>query len=493
MSDISTQVDSQPAEDVPPLWPCEVVVSDLSERPFLAHRFVMQWVWGERPDGTFGSVDRLVPTQSTTTFVDENGDELIVHQSEIDDECLWCNNGVIHAHRNLRARNFARNGFDLCNYCASSADSCDRCSGPMTEDYSWTVGDYDWCESCYDNYATRCEYCDEVIEYGDECDCDESGGDLIQSYSTKFSPLFLHDYNVETDDVVLVRNYTRDPQFANKIAMGLEFEMENMCGSQRTGEIARIFADAYNDNHLMLKHDGSISNGFELVTQPHTLDAFMQAFDWDLIREAQRAGMRGWEVGNREIGIHIHINRKAFYTKPDHTRYNASPHLMAFMTFIYSNVKAITRIAGRNVHYGHMSQRYLQEAYNCCKHGYNQYSRTQAINLMNDATVELRMFRSTMRVERVQAYLQFAEAAVRYTQTNRIEKMRDRFHFAHFAKWVEVHGERYQQLHNLIVETRAVEYAIDQRPIIQIAGNYPMLGDDTTEEFVPSTPNDYQF
>jgi hypothetical protein len=184
----------------------------------------------------------------------------------------------------------------------------------------------------------------------------------------------------------------------------------------------------------------------------------MEAFDWDLIRKAQQMGMRGWDVGSREIGIHIHINRKAFHSKADHTRYNASPHLMAFMYFIYSNVQPITKIAGRNVHYGHMSKRYLHEAFACARRGCSQTSRTYAVNLLNDATVELRMFRSTMRVERVQAYLQFAEAAVRYTDNDRINKMRDRFHFADFAEWVSFQP-RYKQLHDLIVETNAVAFA----------------------------------
>jgi hypothetical protein len=183
--------------------------------------------------------------------------------------------------------------------------------------------------------------------------------------------------------------------------------------------------------------------------------------------------------------VHIHISRKAFYTKPTHNRYNASPHLHAFMHFVYSNIGSIKRIAGRNVHYGHMSERYLERAFAIARHGHSQDSRTQAINLMNNETVELRMFRSTMRVERLQAYLQFADASVRYTATNRIDKMRDRFHFTDFAKWVEVQP-RYKQLSDLIVEVDAIAHAPARPNIIDITNAEHEFDDD----FVPCQSDD---
>lgn len=278
---------------------------------------------------------------------------------------------------------------------------------------------------------------------------------MIQPYSTKFNPLMMR--RVADNSLVVERPRYIPARHVNDIFLGLEFEMENR-GNSSTREVAELFRDAYEDSVLMLKHDGSISDGFELVTQPHTVDAFMSHFPWDLIREAQSMGMRGWDVGHREIGIHIHINRKAFYTKPEHNRYNASPHLMAFMHFIYKNVPSIKRIAGRNVHYGHMDASYTDDAYGICRYGRSQSYRTRGINVQNEETVELRMFRSTMRVERVQAYLQFAEAAVRYTQTERVSKMRDRWNFRQFATWCSFQS-RYEQLNNLIVETNAVQYA----------------------------------
>jgi len=458
MSDTSTQVQADDSEVVPILYG-EGVQCELTGRWYPEFRCVEEYrrLWDSTLERYVG---RMVTTvePSLVDWRDESGDQLLIHHSNVDCECDWCQGSVV-LHRAISRVNPWRRRHDitLCNDCADNADSCENCNAPVYEGGLTEIrGDY-WCESCIDNCTHSCDYCDELVPDGCECDCDDADNcDMIQSYSTKFHPLFLH--TVTDDGLQLVRNYVYEPEFSNVIAMGLEFEMENMQGDYRTNEIAQLFRDAYDNHHLMLKQDGSINNGFELVTQPHTLDAFMQHFDWQLIRDAQSKGMRGWDVGSREIGIHIHINRKAFYTKPEHGRFNASPHLMAFMYFIYSNVKSITRIAGRNVHYGHMSKRYLSDAFNCARRGASQYSRTYAVNVMNDATVELRMFRSTMRVERVQAYLQFAEAAVRYTREGRVDKMRNRFNFADFAEWVSFQP-RYEQLNNLIVETDAVSYA----------------------------------
>jgi hypothetical protein len=486
MSDTSTEV-RQFGDDVPPM-----IYGDVFQCWF-THRWHPEFYvasgsrYVRHTDGNWvlSPVDWLA--ENYRTFVDEQMNEHTVHRLVGDDDCQWCNNAVIFDHETRRAYDFRRrHDATLCNGCAEDATPCDRCNYPMAEGNEFEVGDSYWCESCYDHHTYRCEYCDDVLEEGEECECDDSAcADLIQSYSTKFYPLVLH--TTSDNGLLLVRNFTSsDSPHAGVRALGLEFEMENMLGHYRTSEIAGLFMDAYNRRSLMLKHDGSISDGFELVTQPHTLEAFMEHFDWDLIREAQAKGMRGWDVGSREIGIHIHINRKAFHSKAAHGRYNASPHLMAFMFFIYSNVRSITRIAGRNVHYGHMSSRYLSQAFGCAKYGHSQPSRTQAVNLLNDATVELRMFRSTMRVERVQAYLQFADAAVRWTQTDRVGKMRQRFNFADFADWVTRFPE-YAQLSNLIVETDAVSFAPPrlQVPIVS-DDNGDIDEDDVDNEFVVS-------
>lgn len=430
-----------------------------------------------RVDGVWTNHDVLTVIENFVEYYDEtNFARVRVHAESADRDCEWCGEPMFDSLVDPYAlRRMRRHDEYICYDCRNDAYVCDECSCYVDSNnvYCLEDGDHSYCESCY-NDLPSCDYCDERYVEEPSCSC---GSGIILNYSEKFRPLFMHSVGANNALVRCVAHNLPDRE-RNNIFMGLEFEMENILGRYSTREVAELFVDAYNNGQLMLKHDGSINDGFELVSQPHTLDAFMHHFPWDLVREAQSQGMRGWDVGHREIGIHIHINRKAFYVKPDHNRYNASPHLMGFMYFIYKNVPSIKRIAGRNVQYGHMHEQYLDEAYNICRRGDNQYRRTLGINVQNNDTVELRMFRSTMRVERIQAYLQFVEAAVRYTQTDRITKMRDRFNFRQFATWCSMQ-ERYKQLNDLIVEVNAVDYA---RPLSLDADT---ILPDNSGEFVP--------
>lgn len=476
MSDIQVPQDTDAVPDSFFIAPAEMFVCAATDTvhpmyvPITETRHV-------RVDGQWDYVRMVTLMQNYAEVYDEHAWHRVqVHVGSADRDCDWCCEPIFDSLvEEYALRRMRRHGEYLCYDCRNDAYVCDECNAYVHSDnvYSVNDGDNHFCEGCYDDLPC-CDYCDERYVEERSCSC---GSGIILNYSDKFHPLLMHSVGANNDLVQCdVRRLPERER--NNIFMGLEFEMENMIGHYGTGEIANIFADAYNDSRLMLKHDGSISDGFELVSQPHTLDAFMQHFPWDLVREAQAKGMRGWDVGHREIGIHIHINRKAFYTKPDHTRRNASPHLMGFMYFIYKNVPSIKRIAGRNVQYGHMDEAYLSEAYSICRRGDNQYRRTLGINVHNNDTVELRMFRSTMRVERIQAYLQFVEAAVRYTQTDRINKMRDRFNFRQFATWCSMQ-ERYTQLNNLITEVNAVDYA---RPLALDADT---ILPDNSGEFVP--------
>lgn len=464
MSDIQTVVtDSQ--DEVPdyPIVPCEVTVCALTDTPHptdVVGQVYVRYI-DDSGNANYRYVVGIVNSQWREVYDENNYRHVMVHEDALDDhpDCEWCGDPVIERFIYPPTfRHMLRRNTMLCGSCREDSYTCDNCSDFVHCDnvYHLDYGDYSFCESCYYESTEQCDYCDQRWHVDDEPQCSCESG-MIQSYSTKFSPLFFH--TVGDDGGLVLRTGRQIPERErNDIFMGLEFEMENISHRRRTNDIADLFRPAYESNQLMLKHDGSISDGFELVSQPHSLDAFMQHFPWHLIQEAQSQGMRGWDVGHREIGIHIHVNRGAFYTRHDHRRNNASPHLLGFMTFIYKNVPSIKRIAGRNVQYGHMSEAYLDEAYDICRHGRMQSRRTLGINVQNNDTVELRMFRSTMRVDRVKAYLQFVEAAVRYTQTDRVSKMRDRFNFRQFATWCSFQ-ERYNELNKLIDEVDAVSYA----------------------------------
>ncbi len=65
--------------------------------------------------------------------------------------------------------------------------------------------------------------------------------------------------------------------------------------------------------HLYCKHDGSIDEGFELVSYPMTLDYHIATMPWlDILTMAQRLGYLSYQTST--CGLHIHVNRNSFGT-----------------------------------------------------------------------------------------------------------------------------------------------------------------------------------
>ena len=62
---------------------------------------------------------------------------------------------------------------------------------------------------------------------------------------------------------------------------------------------------------LYCKHDGSLDDGFELVTHPMSLSYHRTEMPWEaLLREAVRMGHLSHQSGT--CGLHIHVSREAF-------------------------------------------------------------------------------------------------------------------------------------------------------------------------------------
>lgn len=268
---------------------------------------------------------------------------------------------------------------------------CDRCSDWEHVDYMCHIShcdDYDlsWCSECSDNYSWYC----------DDCDVSHDGthqhnlGLDLECYSYKPVPEFHGD----------------DPGW---LYFGAEIEMESERG-------AGAEALEYLRNKLgwaaYYKSDGSImsEDGFEMVTHPRTLESWQA---WlpslqDAMQFARKVGMRSWNTDT--CGIHIHIDSRAF---------TSSAHLYRFTQMIYRNETEMQRIAGRgSVHYAEYihSARVAAGVVKDRKRYGGSGDRYVAVNLQNQRTVEVRMFRGSLRPERLVANVELLHALVTYTR-----------------------------------------------------------------------------
>jgi len=222
--------------------------------------------------------------------------------------------------------------------------------------------------------------------------------------------------------------------------LGPEIEVECTNGSIRTGA-DWVYKQA-GDNAVYLKHDGSLSHGFEIVGHPGTLGYYMNHFNWDAITGLSDLGFKSWN--RRSCGLHLHMSRSAF-TGPK--------HLFKFFYLMYKNSPQMIKFAGRESNYASWDirsflnrQGWYDESVtvqgnsmmDMAKAKSQNDNRYCAINVRNRATIELRFFRPSLRPETVQAAIQMADAAFRYTAgVSTVDVMKNNaLAFDSFKAWV---------------------------------------------------------
>ena len=356
------------------------------------------------------------------------------------DECAWCSEPARMASQEY-------SGIVLCESCHSDATTCSDCGDVLHIDnvHTFTNNDYDnYCRSCFRSNVVTCDECDSTWHQHSDpaCEC-ATQSDLVNSYSYKPSAIFR-----DVNSYEFTRN---DDAHAHTPFMGFELEVEAGRNDRHSG--AQLFETQIMNDNLYLKEDGSLDNGFEIVTHPSTIEYYQSEFDWSSFDELRAMKFKSWST--RTCGFHVHISRDAFYTKQMHKKTNSSPHLMGFLLFIYKNASEVEAISGRNSSYGRISDSELENVYEYSRfRGHSE--RYVAVNTLNAKTIELRCFKGSINKNRILGYLEFVEAVYQYTKTNRITKLKDSMDFLAFTQWCEVQP-KYDNLLNIIRRSGALD------------------------------------
>lgn len=330
-------------------------------------------------------------------------------------ECEWCDRVMLPGSEVIER---AGNTVTLCRSCSDSSASCDRCEWIYdVENEGRTIhtgyNSYEHvCDDCSQYYSTcySCEYdrpsdgfcgdCESCLACGCQCESDESRSLLAWDYKPR--PVFhAHDHEPGIYANVPGRAY-----------FGLEVETENR-GDDTLGALVGLVND-----HLgglaYCKHDGSLHSGLEVVTHPMSREYFanLSGFD-DLMRALAARGARSWD--SHRCGFHVHVSRDGFVSRS---------HLFAFSLFWYRNRAAIHRISGRR---SDEMERWSSLSAHQGDHdgafppllgkvmGTHTSTRYAAVNLTNSRTVEVRVFRCSLRPETLRGYFDLVDAVHQYT------------------------------------------------------------------------------
>lgn len=196
-------------------------------------------------------------------------------------------------------------------------------------------------------------------------------------------------------------------------------------GRQRALEAVQAFVD----QHLChVERDGSLNNGFEIVSAPMTLAAH-KATDWSgLFGIISACGGKAHET--RTCGLHVHVSRAAL-GNDDNAKKLAIGKILEMVERFQPELSALARRNigtcqwSRPTNYGHALTDGSRAIRRKGDHVQNYQGidchdgrRYYAVNLQNRSTIEFRFFKGTLNADTFYATLALVDGLVRYCKTH---------------------------------------------------------------------------
>ena len=299
---------------------------------------------------------------------------------------------------------------------------CDDCTETFHEDDITNINGCYICDVCRDESYTYSDYEDRYIQNDDVADAIDRDGDpcTIHRDNGNFHwcdhrDMYVHDDYESPDDEMSVRNIIHNYHSSrdriesihdtwterNGYHMGAELEVE--CYTVNRDEAAYRIHEIVNPSgnygeRMFFENDGSLNDGFEMITQPMSLPAMTETFRF-LENPDAIAGLRSHMT--RTCGLHVHVSKRgltnlqinkivAFVNDPRHE------WLIRAVARRYST--GFCNIKNKKMGSLH----------------WRQDDRYEAINIQPRHTIEFRIFRGSLKYRSVMAALEFCHALVQF-------------------------------------------------------------------------------
>lgn len=238
----------------------------------------------------------------------------------------------------------------------------------------------------------------------------------------------IHNYSTRVPSLLKFKATKVKP---STLYLGTELEYESTDGNQTKDA---VFANKSLRNHAILKSDGSIRNGFEIVTCPATLDIHLVEFKKFFGELKEKSKLHG----DSNTGMHVHISRKPL-----------SMLTIGKMTAFLNDSKNknfIESIAGRKLN--HFCNQSTERTVSFPL-VFGKGERYNTLNLNNDETVEIRIFSTPETYEDFAYKLEFSEAlAVYCSPCNANHSVANLLKHSNFQAWVNDKKHSYPHLVN---------------------------------------------
>jgi hypothetical protein len=314
---------------------------------------------------------------------------------------------------------------------------CENCESIFSQDESHGNSYHGlFCGECFFEDHEYCSECNEIIclssnDYeiiDDECLCQH----CAESHNSNRS---IQDYHASKNRTKKFFRSKKDVKDLKEF-FGLELEVESYEGNNLESTAQDIID--LNNSFLHCEEDGSLDDGFEIITEPFSRlwyrenkDLFEKAID--ILQENEFSSFKS---GN--CGIHIHISKKSFETL----------HLYKMLKFFYDPenfkfIKLISQRGSATTYFQHETKD-VPEMIDLAKTKKSDGSRYTYANLTNSSTIEIRIFRGTLNKTSFFKNFDFIFGLIDFTKESGIKDVTPQ----NFMKYMELHKKEYSAFNN---------------------------------------------
>ncbi len=307
-------------------------------------------------------------------------------------------------------------GIYMCDECLDSHTfTCDHCGDITLDNEMIGDGNISLCQYCYENSYGTCYSCDCIVHndelyysdnigevYCESCFHEEEDNEdscNLHSYGFKPSAIFHH----ASHESNLYKGY------------GLEIETDKRSG-YRSEYVDDLYGISNNERIFYLKEDGSLSsNGVEIVTHVGTYQYWMENTIFDQIRKiALLHHYRSHDISS--CGLHIHASKELFGDSDQETELSITKTIILLDRF-WDQVVKISRRSKESIDN-------WASKYDLDKPSYNEvYGKANHYRVMclTYNTVELRMFKGTLKVSSIKAAIEFYDRLIQFSKVMSLE------------------------------------------------------------------------
>ena len=290
---------------------------------------------------------------------------------------------------------------------------CEDCNNYIHSDESTSTydGDYQVCQDCLEEHYSYSHSRDTYI----------SNSDYEDEQDEESEPEYEHIGEYHSSKHRLGHIPSSYDLRSPRVLLGLELEIEvndSYDKDSRAGLILESISDymdedGLNHTYCLMEQDGSLDDGFEMVTAYTGLDVHKNQLQYF---KQKTKGLKSHDTST--CGLHVHVCKSSMTTL----------HGAKLVLFINdpANLALVKDIARRDASgYSKLQNKkedkhWLKDSVHSSKDKADQLRRLnsdryEALNFRNDKTVEFRLFKGTLKYETMVSCLEFAFACWHFT------------------------------------------------------------------------------